>query len=132
MTLETESGRIAKVTCDNSGVHLSNLLHGIEAFPKGVESIEVVGDFSDVFEEVKGLPPHREIEFQIDLVPGAIHVVQPSRRMAPRERRAGEADPRFLKERFDPTQFFQLRFCRSLCDQVRWVTEILCGLSGVE
>ena len=56
VSLETELGRIAKVTCDDFGVHLSNLLHGIEASPEGVESIEVVKDFPDVFEEVKGFP----------------------------------------------------------------------------
>ena len=51
-----------------------------------LESIPVVREFSDVFEEVKSLPPHREIEFRIDLVPNARPVVHASRRMAPRVR----------------------------------------------
>lgn len=39
-----------------------------------------------MFEEVKSLPPHREIEFRIDLVPNARPVFHASRRMVPRER----------------------------------------------
>lgn len=50
-----------------------------------LQSIPVVREFSDVFEEVKSLPPRREIEFQIDLLPNAYPVVHASRRMAPRE-----------------------------------------------
>ena len=71
------------MSCDNSGIHLSSLLHGIETSEESVEDIDVVQDFPDVFEEV---PPHREIEFRFDLIPGAVPVIQPSRRMAPRER----------------------------------------------
>jgi len=46
----------------------------------------VVGDFSDVFpEDVPGLPPTREIEFSIDLVPGAGPVSIAPYKMAPAE-----------------------------------------------
>ena len=44
-----------------------------------------------MFKEVVGLPPHREIEFRIDLVKDAKPVVLPLRRMAPREQRELEA-----------------------------------------
>ena len=47
----------------------------------------MVGQYPDVFEEVTGLPPHREIEFRIDLVKDARPIVMPLRRMAPREQR---------------------------------------------
>ena len=37
-----------------------------------VSDIPIVSDFPDVFlEELPGLPPRREIEFAIDVVPGA-------------------------------------------------------------
>jgi len=37
-----------------------------------ITAIPVVREFEDVFpEEVPGLPPRREVEFSIDLVPGA-------------------------------------------------------------
>ncbi|XP_052734071.1 uncharacterized protein LOC128196623 [Vigna angularis] len=46
----------------------------------------VVSDFLDVFpEEVSGLPPQREVEFSIDLVPGAGPISILSYRMAPAE-----------------------------------------------
>ena len=46
----------------------------------------MVDEFSDVFsEELPGLPPNREIEFCIDLVPGAQPISIPPYRMAPTE-----------------------------------------------
>ena len=48
--------------------------------------IPVVQDFEDVFpEEVPGLPPRREVEFSIDLVPGTGPVSMAPYRMAPME-----------------------------------------------
>ncbi|XP_027922644.1 uncharacterized protein LOC114180530 [Vigna unguiculata] len=53
---------------------------------RGPLETPVVGDFSDVFpEDVPGLPPTREIEFSIDLVPGAGPVSIAPYRMAPAE-----------------------------------------------
>jgi len=55
---------------------------------KGDETFEipVVKDFSNVFpEDVSGLPPSREIEFSIDMVPGAGPVSIAPYRMAPAE-----------------------------------------------
>nr|KYP60141.1 Transposon Ty3-G Gag-Pol polyprotein [Cajanus cajan] len=51
-----------------------------------VEEIDVVRDFVEVFpDEVPGLPPTREMEFSIDLVPGAGPVSVAPYRMAPAE-----------------------------------------------
>jgi len=48
--------------------------------------IPVVQDFGDVFpEEVPRLPPNREVEFSIDLVPGTSPVSMAPYRMAPAE-----------------------------------------------
>ena len=48
--------------------------------------IPIVQDFGDVFpEEVPGLPPSREVEFSIDLVPGTSLVSMAPYRMAPAE-----------------------------------------------
>ncbi|GKG35492.1 hypothetical protein Tco_0440646, partial [Tanacetum coccineum] len=50
------------------------------------EEIVVVRDFLEVFsDDLSGLPPIREIEFRIELVPGAIPVVKPPYRVAPSE-----------------------------------------------
>ena len=53
---------------------------------KEISSIHVVKEFMDVFpEEIPGLPPKREVEFSIDLVPGAGPVSMGPYRMAPAE-----------------------------------------------
>ncbi|XP_071686947.1 uncharacterized protein [Rutidosis leptorrhynchoides] len=44
---------------------------------KKLEDVPIVRDFPDVFpEELPGLPPHRDVEFQIDLMPGAAPVAR--------------------------------------------------------
>ena len=49
-------------------------------------SVRVVEDFVDVIpKELPGLPPNREIEFTIELVPGTAPISQPPYRMAPAE-----------------------------------------------
>lgn len=47
--------------------------------------IPVVADFPDVFEEMMGMPPKREMEFEIDLVPGAAPVAKVPYRLGPGE-----------------------------------------------
>ena len=51
-----------------------------------IKKIPVVSDFPDVFpEELPGLPPDRDVEFAIELVPGTAPVSQRPYRMAPDE-----------------------------------------------
>jgi len=51
-----------------------------------LESIPVVKEFQDVFhKELPGMPPDREIEFTIDLIPGTSPIAQPPYRMGPKE-----------------------------------------------
>ncbi|XP_077242573.1 uncharacterized protein LOC143883096 [Tasmannia lanceolata] len=51
-----------------------------------LEDIPVVRDFLDVFpEDLPGLPPDREIEFSIDLVPSTGPILKAPYRMAPVE-----------------------------------------------
>ena len=46
----------------------------------------MVHEFLDVFpEELPGLPPYKEIEFCIDVVPGTDPISMPPYRMAPAE-----------------------------------------------
>ncbi|GKF50369.1 hypothetical protein Tco_0146836, partial [Tanacetum coccineum] len=50
---------------------------------KRLEDVPVVRDFSEVFpEDLPGLPPTRQVEFQIDLVPGAAPVARSPYRLA--------------------------------------------------
>ncbi|GJU36870.1 putative reverse transcriptase domain-containing protein [Tanacetum coccineum] len=51
-----------------------------------MEDVPVIRDFPEVFpEELPGLPPPRQVEFQIDLVPGAAPVARAPYRLAPFE-----------------------------------------------
>ena len=51
---------------------------------KELKNIPVVSDFPDIFpEKLPGLPPQRQVEFRIDLVPGATPVAKSPYRLAP-------------------------------------------------
>ncbi|GJY22795.1 putative reverse transcriptase domain-containing protein, partial [Tanacetum coccineum] len=51
-----------------------------------LEDVPIVRDFPEVFpEDLPGLPPTRQVEFQIDLVPGAAPVARAPYRLAPSE-----------------------------------------------
>ena len=51
-----------------------------------IEDIPVTNEFSDVFpEDVNDLPPERDVEFSIDLIPGASPISIAPYRMAPVE-----------------------------------------------
>ncbi|GJX34651.1 putative reverse transcriptase domain-containing protein [Tanacetum coccineum] len=53
---------------------------------KRLEDVPIVRDFPEVFpEELPGLPPTRQVEFQIDLMPGAAPVARAPYRLAPSE-----------------------------------------------
>nr|GEY97349.1 hypothetical protein [Tanacetum cinerariifolium] len=53
---------------------------------KQLEDVPVVQDFPTVFlEDLPGIPPTRQVEFQIDLVPGAAPMAREPHRLAPSE-----------------------------------------------
>nr|GFA07611.1 hypothetical protein [Tanacetum cinerariifolium] len=53
---------------------------------KRLEDMPIVRYFLEVFQEdLPGIPPARQVEFQIDLVPGAAHVAWAPYRLAPSE-----------------------------------------------
>ena len=53
-----------------------------------LEDIPIVKEFPDVFpDDISGLPPDREVEFTIDLIPGTEPISIPPYRMAPTELR---------------------------------------------
>ena len=65
--------------------YLAYVIDTVKARPS-VSDIPTVSDFPDVFpEELPGFPPHREIEFSIDVVPGATPASITPYRMAPLE-----------------------------------------------
>ncbi|GKB95983.1 putative reverse transcriptase domain-containing protein [Tanacetum coccineum] len=55
-----------------------------KADEKRLEDISVVKEFPDVFpEDLPGIPPVRQVEFQIDLIPGAAPIARTPYRLAP-------------------------------------------------
>ncbi|GJR80479.1 putative reverse transcriptase domain-containing protein [Tanacetum coccineum] len=57
-----------------------------ESKEKRLEDVPVIRDFPEVFpEELPGLPPPRQVEFRIDLIPGVAPVARAPYRLAPSE-----------------------------------------------
>ncbi|GJS40001.1 putative reverse transcriptase domain-containing protein [Tanacetum coccineum] len=57
-----------------------------EASEKRIEDVPVVRDFQEVFpEDLSGLPPSRQVEFHIELIPGAAPVARAPYHLAPAE-----------------------------------------------
>ena len=48
-----------------------------------IAQIPIVREFEDIFQDIFGLPPKREIEFCIELVPGTLPISKTPYRMAP-------------------------------------------------
>nr|GEW14600.1 reverse transcriptase domain-containing protein [Tanacetum cinerariifolium] len=85
----------AKIICDEKVVHIptddETLIIQAQVMEKNsdekrLENIPIDREFPDVFpEELPGLPPVRQVEFQINLIPGAAPVAHAPYRLAPSE-----------------------------------------------
>ncbi|GJR77771.1 putative reverse transcriptase domain-containing protein [Tanacetum coccineum] len=85
----------ARIICDEKVVHIpidgKTLIIRAQVMEKKsdekrLEDIPVVREFPEVFpEDLPGLPPVRQVEFQIDLIPGAAPVARAPYRLAPSE-----------------------------------------------
>jgi len=70
--------------------------------------VPIVKEFLDIFKEVFGLPPEREIEFRIELEKDAKPIALPLRPMASRERRELEKQvTELLQKRFIHRSIFE-------------------------
>nr|GEW83129.1 hypothetical protein [Tanacetum cinerariifolium] len=66
--------------------HITTKKAGDKSEKKRLEDVHIVRDFLEVFlEDFPGIPPNRQVEFQIDLIPGAAPVARSSYRLAPSE-----------------------------------------------
>ena len=64
-----------QVTCHTRGSGPDPMIFSMEA--KSLEEVLVVNEYPDVFpEELPGMPPDRDIEFVIDLVPGTAPIAK--------------------------------------------------------
>nr|GEY30078.1 reverse transcriptase domain-containing protein [Tanacetum cinerariifolium] len=72
---------------------------------KGLEDIPVVREFLEVFlEELPGLPPVRQVEFRIELVPGSAPVAHEPYRLAPLEMQKLSNQLQEINDLFDQLQ----------------------------
>ncbi|GJR36095.1 putative reverse transcriptase domain-containing protein [Tanacetum coccineum] len=72
--------------CDVFLAHITTKEVKDKSEGKRLEDVPIVRDFPEVFpEDLPGIPPARQVEFQIDLVPGAAPVARAPYRLAPSE-----------------------------------------------
>ncbi|GKE43764.1 putative reverse transcriptase domain-containing protein [Tanacetum coccineum] len=72
--------------CDVFLAHITTKEAKYKSEGKRLEDVPIVRDFPEVFlEDLSGIPPARQVEFQIDLVPGAAPVARAPYRLTPSE-----------------------------------------------
>ncbi|GJU66869.1 reverse transcriptase domain-containing protein [Tanacetum coccineum] len=83
--IPVEDGRILRVH-GKGDVGITKALKSTKEDEPKLNDISVVWEFEDVFpEDLSGLPPQRQVEFRIDLVPGATPIAKSPYRLAPSE-----------------------------------------------
>ncbi|GJX99720.1 putative reverse transcriptase domain-containing protein [Tanacetum coccineum] len=74
----------ARIICDEKVVHIPINVMEKKSDEKRLEDIPVVREFPEVFpENLPGLPLIRQVEFQIDLIPGTAPVARAPYRLDP-------------------------------------------------
>ncbi|GJS87974.1 putative reverse transcriptase domain-containing protein [Tanacetum coccineum] len=83
--IPVEDGRTLRVHGERT-VGIAKALKSVKEDEPKLGDISVVRDFEDVFpEDLSGIPPQRQVEFHIDLVPGATPIAKSPYRLAPSE-----------------------------------------------
>ncbi|GKE90157.1 hypothetical protein Tco_1567632 [Tanacetum coccineum] len=86
--------------CDVFLAHITTKEAKDKSEEKRLEDVPIVRDFPEVFpEDLPGIPPARQVEFQIDLVPGAAPVARAPYRLAPSEMRELEEQLQELSDK---------------------------------
>ncbi|GJX45336.1 putative reverse transcriptase domain-containing protein [Tanacetum coccineum] len=92
---------------------------------KRLEDVPIVRDFPEVFpEDLPGIPPTQQVEFQIDLVPGAAPVARAPYRLAPssvRDERIFGSTAGTFRQRLYKTQFLTLGSSGLVCQEEGWI-----------
>ena len=61
--LLTSLGNTLDISCDPKGSVMLSYLESLDTSIDDLQSVRVVREYADVFKEVRGLPPKREINF---------------------------------------------------------------------
>nr|GEX00728.1 hypothetical protein [Tanacetum cinerariifolium] len=84
--LNLATGKVVHIPIDGETLIIRAQVMEKKSEDKRLENIPKVRVFPDVFlEDLPGLPPVRQAEFQIDLIPGATPVAHPLYQLAPSE-----------------------------------------------
>ncbi|GJT21790.1 putative reverse transcriptase domain-containing protein, partial [Tanacetum coccineum] len=87
---------------------------------KQLEDVPIVRDFPDVFpEDLPGLPPTRQVEFQIDLIPGAAPVARAPYRLAPSKMKELSEKLKELSDKLTVKNHYLLPRIDDLFDQLQ-------------
>nr|GEZ23132.1 putative reverse transcriptase domain-containing protein [Tanacetum cinerariifolium] len=79
---------------------IAKALSNVKVDEPKLSDISVVRDFVEVFsEDLSGLPPQRQVEFRIDLVPGVTPVAKSPYRLAPSEMKELSAQLQELQDK---------------------------------
>ena len=86
-----------------------------------------MNEYLDVFpEELPGLPPERELEFSIDLLPGTAPISKAPYRMAPAELQELKIQLKeMLDKRVYKTKCFAMGSTSFICQEERWFSKIV-------
>jgi hypothetical protein len=91
-----------------------------------LEDFLVLQEFEDVFKEILGLPPKRDIDFSIDLVPGACPNIKDSlQNEYTRIKIITNAARRIVEERVHTPKCFTLGSTNTLCEKEGWNIEAM-------
>ena len=105
----------------------SFLAYVVDSSDGGVElgDIAVVNEYQDVFpDDLPGLPPEREVDFGIDLLPGTAPISQAPYRMAPAELKELQTQLRELVDKgIHSTEYFSLGRTSVVREKERWFVE---------
>ncbi|GJZ19501.1 reverse transcriptase domain-containing protein [Tanacetum coccineum] len=83
--IPVDDGKILRVHGEGA-IGITKALKSAKEDKPKLSDISVVHEFEDVFpEDLSGLPPQRQVEFRIDLVPGATPIAKSPYRLAPSE-----------------------------------------------
>ncbi|KAL2471375.1 RNA-directed DNA polymerase [Abeliophyllum distichum] len=90
-----------------------------------LDNVPVVREYVDVFsDDLLSVPPNRQVEFTIDLIPGATPISKAQYRMAPKELQDLKMQlEKLLDKGFIPTNCFLVDSSCTICEEERWIDE---------
>ncbi|GJZ79152.1 putative reverse transcriptase domain-containing protein [Tanacetum coccineum] len=119
--IPVEDGRILKVH-EEHAVGITKALKSAKEDEPKLSYIFVVCEFEDVFpEDLSGLPPQRQVQFHIDLVPGVTPVAKSPYRLAPSKMQELSRQLQELQDKgFIRPSHFAMGSASVICQEKGW------------